>query len=51
MIINQVSYMVEKLDLTIWKSWYLGNGFDEVIEQKDYENPILLVLGELVMKI
>lgn len=22
------------------KSWYLGNGFDEVIEQKDYENPI-----------
>lgn len=21
------------------KSWYLGNGFDEVIEQKDYENP------------
>ena len=22
------------------KSWYLGNGFDEVIEQKDYVNPI-----------
>lgn len=22
------------------KSWYLGNGFDEVIEQKDYINPI-----------
>ena len=22
------------------KSWYLGNGFDEVIEQKDYTNPI-----------
>jgi phosphoglycerol transferase MdoB-like AlkP superfamily enzyme len=21
------------------RSWYLGNGFDEVIEQKDYENP------------
>ena len=21
------------------KSWYLGNGFDEVIEQKDYANP------------
>lgn len=21
------------------KSWYLGNGFDEVIEQKDYRNP------------
>lgn len=22
------------------KSWYLGNGFDEVIEQKDFTNPI-----------
>lgn len=22
------------------KSWYLGNGFDEVIEEKDYINPI-----------
>ncbi len=22
------------------KSWYLGNGFDEVIEEKDYVNPI-----------
>ncbi len=22
------------------RSWYLGNGFDEVIEQKDYANPI-----------
>ncbi len=22
------------------KGWYLGNGFDEVIEQKDYVNPI-----------
>lgn len=22
------------------KSWYLGNGFDEVIEQKDFKNPI-----------
>ena len=22
------------------KSWYLGNGFDIVIEEKDYENPI-----------
>ncbi|AFV98525.1 MULTISPECIES: LTA synthase family protein [unclassified Sulfuricurvum] len=21
------------------RSWYMGNGFDEVIEQKDYENP------------
>ncbi|WP_198304661.1 LTA synthase family protein [Arcobacter vandammei] len=21
------------------KSWYLGNGFDKVIEEKDYENP------------
>jgi phosphoglycerol transferase MdoB-like AlkP superfamily enzyme len=21
------------------KGWYLGNGFDEVIEQKDYQNP------------
>lgn len=21
------------------RSWYLGNGFDEVIEQKDYDNP------------
>src|SRR5574344_2001556 len=22
------------------KAWYLGNGFDEVIEEKDYKNPI-----------
>jgi len=22
------------------KGWYLGNGFDEVIEEKDYKNPI-----------
>ncbi|WP_066165920.1 LTA synthase family protein [Aliarcobacter cryaerophilus] len=22
------------------KSWYLGNGFDKVIEEKDYKNPI-----------
>lgn len=22
------------------KSWYLGNGFDEVIEQKDFKNPL-----------
>lgn len=21
------------------KSWYLGNGFDEIIEQKDFKNP------------
>lgn len=21
------------------RSWYLGNGFDEVVEQKDYQNP------------
>ncbi len=22
------------------RSWYLGNGFDEIIEEKDYQNPI-----------
>ncbi|SFV59103.1 Phosphoglycerol transferase I [hydrothermal vent metagenome] len=24
------------------RSWFLGNGFDEVIEQKDYENPVFV---------
>jgi len=24
------------------RSWYMGNGFDEVIEQKDYANPIFV---------
>ncbi len=24
------------------RSWFLGNGFDEIIEQKDYKNPIFV---------
>ena len=24
------------------RSWFLGNGFDEIVEQKDYENPLFV---------
>ena len=36
---NLVLYMSGEARFDNMKSWYLGNGFDEIIEQKISKNP------------